>query len=222
MYLYGASGHAKVIIDLLQKAGIRVDYLIDDNPAVTSLSGYEVRHTYSGEQPLIISIGSNRVRKLIASRLGARYITAIHPTAVVATSARIGAGSVVMAGAVIQADARIGRHAIINTGASVDHECQLGDFVHISPHSTLCGNVHVGEGTWVGAGSTVIQGVKIGAWSVIGAGSVVTRDVPDGTLYVTSRSALRRVCYSSTLREMQAITLPAPQQSSPADRDEER
>lgn len=187
MYLYGASGHAKVIIDILKAAGEPIDGLVDDNPEVGQLQGYTVGHGYSGQSPLIISIGSNFVRKKIAERLNVNYGTAVHPSAVVSPTSTIGEGTVVMQGTVIQAEAKIGKHCIINTGASVDHECKIDDYVHISPHATLCGNVSVGEGAWVGAGSTVVQGVKIGKWSVIGAGTVVARNVPDGVLVVGDR-----------------------------------
>ena len=187
MYLYGASGHAKVIIDILKAVGESINGLIDDNPVVEQLQGYAVEHGYSGQTPLIISIGSNFVRKKIAERIGANYGTAIHPSAIVSPSSTIGEGTVVMQGGIIQAGTKVGKHCIINTGASVDHECKIDDYVHISPHATLCGNVSVGEGTWVGAGSTVVQGVKIGKWSVIGAGTVVARNVPDGVLVVGDR-----------------------------------
>ena len=188
MYLYGASGHAKVIIDILKANAIAIDGLIDDNPAVNELLGYPVFHGKTTEiSPLIISIGSNTIRKLITEKVNATYGKAIHPSAIVSAYAHIDEGTVVMQGAIIQSCATIGRHCIINTGASVDHECQIDDFVHISPHCTLCGNVSVGEGTWVGAGSVIIPGVKIGKWSIIGAGSVVTKDIPDGVLAVGNR-----------------------------------
>ena len=70
MYLYGASGHAKVIIDILEASGVRVDGLIDDNPNVDQLRGYPVKHTFAGESPFIISIGNNTIRKQVAERLG--------------------------------------------------------------------------------------------------------------------------------------------------------
>lgn len=184
MYLFGASGHAKVIIDILEASSVRVDGLIDDNPNIDQLQGYPVRHTFTGESPFIISIGSNKIRKQVAERLQASYGKAIHPSAILSPTAKIGDGTVVMQGSIIQADANVGKHCIINTGASVDHECVIGDYVHVSPHATLCGNVHVGEGTWIGAGSVIIPGVKIGKWSVIGAGAVVVRDVPDGVTMV--------------------------------------
>lgn len=182
MYLYGASGHAMVIMDILKANGISIEGLVDDNPERNELLGYPVFHGKTDASPLIISIGSNKIRKKIAESYSAEFGTAIHPSAIVSEHAQIGEGTVVMQGAIIQTCAKVGKHCIINTGASVDHECQIDDYVHISPHATLCGNVHVGEGTWIGAGTTVIQGVKIGKWCMIGAGSVVTKDIPDGVL----------------------------------------
>lgn len=182
--LFGASGHAKVIMDIIEARGDTVGCLYDDTPHYDVIRGSEVYKAKDKkvDGPLIISIGSNKVRQLISERYKVTYSTAIHPGAIVSQSVAIGEGSVVMQGAIIQPDAHIGRHCIINTGASIDHECQLGDYVHISPHATLCGNVHVGEGSWIGAGATVIPGIKIGRWCTIGAGSVVIHDIPDGVV----------------------------------------
>lgn len=187
MYLYGASGHAMVIMDILKANGISIEGLVDDNPERNELLGYPVFHGKTDASPLIISIGNNKIRKKIAENYSAEFGTAVHPSAIVSEYAQIGEGTVVMQGAIIQTCAKVGKHCIINTGASVDHECQIDDYVHVSPHATLCGNVHVGEGTWIGAGTTVIQGVKIGKWCMIGAGSVVTKDIPDGVLAVGNR-----------------------------------
>lgn len=181
MFLYGASGHARVIIDILHANGIEVDAIIDDNPDINELDGVEVRHHYHGESPMILAIGNNKVRLRLDKALDCEWGNAIHPTAIVSSTATLGEGTVVMHGAIVQTHTEVGRHCIINTGASVDHECLIGDFVHISPHATLCGQVRVDEGTWIGAGATVIQCVKIGKNCVIGAGSVVLHDVPDGT-----------------------------------------
>ena len=187
MYLYGASGHAKVIIDILKANHIEIEGLVDDNPEINELLGYPVFHGKEDISPLIISIGDNKIRRMIAHKLNVEFGTAIHPSAVVSSYATIQEGSVIMQGVVVQSCACIGKHCIVNTGASIDHECVIGDYVHISPHSTLCGNVHVGEESWIGAGTTVLPGVKIGKWSVIGAGSVVAKDIPDGVLAVGNR-----------------------------------
>ncbi len=182
MYLFGASGHAKVIIDILASQNIAVQALFDDNKDITELLGIPVFHDLNIKSPLIISIGSNSIRKKISGKINAEYAKAIHSSAIISSFANVGMGSVVMQGAIIQSCSQIGKHCIINTGVSIDHDCIIDDFVHISPHATLCGNVSVGEGTWIGAGTTIIQGVKIGKWSVIGAGTVVTKDIPDNVI----------------------------------------
>lgn len=183
MYLYGASGHAKVIIDILKSQGKNILGLIDDDLSINELLGYPVYHEADNLSPQIISVGDNKIRKKIAERLSAIYFeTAVHISAVLSDTCSIKEGTVVMQGAIIQSCSEIGRHCIINTGASVDHDCKINDFVHISPHVTLCGDITVGEGTWVGAGTTIIPGVKIGKWCIIGAGSVVIRNIPDNVL----------------------------------------
>lgn len=183
VYLYGASGHAKVVKDIARLTGVEVPCMIDDNEAVQSLDGVPVVHSAEGLSPLIVTIGDCQIRRRVVEKLGPReYLTVVHPRAILAESASLGCGTVVMAGAIINPCASVGNHCIINTGASVDHDCVIHDFVHIAPHCTLCGGVEVGEGTWVGASSTVIQGVHIGRGCFIGAGSVVLKDVPDGSL----------------------------------------
>lgn len=187
MYLFGASGHGKVIKDILHANGIKVKAFIDDNTEINECAGRPVLHDVIGLSPMIVSIGVNRVRKAIVGKLVANnkdieFVTAIHPSAIVSPSAKIGEGSVVMAGAVINANAVIGKHCIVNTGATIDHECVIEDFCHIAPGVHISGDTLVGEGTWIGIGSCVIQGITIGGNSVIGAGSVVVKDIPDGVV----------------------------------------
>ena len=187
MYLFGASGHGKVIKDILNANGIKVEAFVDDNPNVNECGGRPVLHDAMGLSPMIVSIGVNRIRKMIVERLRANnsaieFATAIHPSAVISPSAKIGEGTVVMAGAVINADAVIGNHCIVNTGATVDHDCVIGDYCHIAPGANVSGGTHIGEGTWIGVGACVIQCLNIGKWSFIGAGSVVVKDVSDGVV----------------------------------------
>ena len=191
-YLFGASGHGKVIKDILNANGVKVEAYVDDNPNVNECAERPVLHDATGLSPMIVSVGMNHIRKMIVERLMQRaestelrdleFATAIHPSAVVSPSAKIGEGTVVMAGAVINADAVIGKHCIVNTGATIDHECVIGDYCLIAPGVHISGDTHIGEGTWIGVGSSVIQGLRIGSWSMVGAGSVVVKDVPDGVV----------------------------------------
>lgn len=186
LYLYGASGHAKVIIEIAETMGMQVVGLVDANPKVTSLLEYPVQNDFEKKKNnWIISIGNNKIRKKIAiSSIDKIFIELVHPSSTISKRAKIGVGTVVMAGVTVNSEAKIGKHCIINTNASIDHDCLIEDFVHISPNVALAGNVHIGEGTHVGIGACVIQGVKIGKWCTVGAGTVIIEDIPDGATVV--------------------------------------
>jgi len=187
-WLYGASGHCKVIIDIIKLNNGEVDFIVDDDRAKKDFDGIEIKPPKSlgdVKEHLLISIGNNQTRCRIAQNLNKDLFTTIkHPSATIASSATIDYGTVVMAGAVINPSCKIGKHCIVNTSASIDHDCEINDFVHISPNATLCGNVMIGELSQIGAGSVIIQGVRIGKNVTIGAGSVVINDVPDNSVVV--------------------------------------
>ncbi len=185
--LYGASGHANVVLSVARALGLHVSAIFDDDPAKTSLRDVPVNCPYKSDAypdvSILIAIGNNAIRQRLAATI--QHLIApvlVHPSAIVDPTARFGVGSVVLHGAIVQADVQVGRHVIINTGASVDHDCVVQDFVQIGPGAVLCGNVGIGAGTLVGAGAVLLPGISIGAGATVGAGSVVTRDVPDGAM----------------------------------------
>lgn len=188
--IIGASGHGKVIADIIHKSGDKVIGFLDDDPAKKEVNQISVIgkikdiEQYKGDTYFIIGIGDNQIRKKIAERNSAlNYYTAIHPTAVIGEGVRIGNGTAVMAGVVINVDANIGEHCIINTSAVIEHECVIGNYTHVSPQACLCGNVHVGEECHVGAGTTVINNQSIIRNTIIGAESVVVQNVNHSGTY---------------------------------------
>lgn len=195
--LYGGSGHAKVIVECIKANHGNVLGVFDDNldskglNLIPFLGKYDdTNHKY----PLIISIGDNKVRKMIADRVKDFFGTICHPSSCISPKVKIGEGTVVFHNVILQVDCLVGKHVILNSGASVDHECTIENFVHISPQATLCGNVKVGEGSQIGAGATIIPGVNIGNWVTIGAGAVIIRDVPDYAIVVGNPGRIIRYC----------------------------
>lgn len=189
MYLFGASGHCKVVIDIIENCrSFNIEAVLDDNPKYDFIFDTLVLNTndfkFKEDDDLFITIGNNYIRKKISKKYQLKYPVLIHPKSIVASHTFIGDGSVVMAGTVINPDVIVGKHCIINTGAVIEHDCVLKDFVHLSPNVSLAGNVTIDEGSHIGIGSCVIQGVKIGKWTTIGAGSVIIRDVPDYAIVV--------------------------------------
>lgn len=186
--LIGASGHGKVIFDIVRAQGDTVIGFLDDRE-VGSCCGVPILGTIDAakrypEAEFIISIGSNIVRRKIAERLSVRWATAIHPSAVVSPSATIGLGTVIMANAVVQAEAVVGMHCILNTACIVEHENKIGNYVHLSPCAALGGNVTVGIESHIGIGACVRNNVKICDGCTIGAGAVVVKNLETSGTYV--------------------------------------
>jgi acetyltransferase EpsM len=181
--LFGASGHAKVIIDVITSNGFEVAHVFDDDKSIHKLLDYKVTTSYNSSllesYPLLVSIGDNVIRKEIALRTNINLSEVlIHPSAIISSEAVIGKGTVVMPNVVINSGTRIGENCIINTSAVIEHDCIIEDFVHISPNVALAGGVKVGQGSHVGIGANIIQFIEIGQWSNIGAGAVVVRNIP--------------------------------------------
>lgn len=192
----GAAGHAKVIIEILR---LRDEYdligILDPNPALiggrfcgikvlgddsllSDLFQQGIRNAFIG----VGSVGDSTIRKGLFRKLkdlGFELVSAVHPQAIVSSSARLGEGPIVMANAVVNAEAAIGDNVIINTGAIVEHDCIVGNHAHIATGAHLAGGVVVGEGSHIGVGASIKQGVRIGRSSIVGAGAVVIDDVPD-------------------------------------------
>ena len=205
--IWGASGHAKVVIDAARLSGrYNVVTLLDDRDdevrpisfeGVAVVGGREAlgRLAADGITEMIVAIG-NCAARLDAARhardAGLQLATIVHPSAVVAKTAAIGAGTFVAAGAVINAGAVIGDGVIVNTRASIDHDCVIGNGAHICPGVTLAGGVTIGDGAWIGVGSVVSNGVAIGGGSIIGAGSLVLSAVPSGVMAYGSPAGVVR------------------------------
>jgi len=186
--LYGAGGHAKVILNCLSDQGFKVVGLFDDDRNVVSFFDLPIYHEYgpeiSGGCKIIVSVGNNPIRKKIAMRIKHAFGVAVHPSAQVSKMAGFGGGTVIFQNSVIQPSVHTGEHCIINTGAIIEHDCILDDYVHVSPNATLCGGVQIAEGAHIGASAVILPGVSIGAWAVVGAGAVVLDNVPDYAVVV--------------------------------------
>jgi sugar O-acyltransferase (sialic acid O-acetyltransferase NeuD family) len=208
--VWGASGHAKVIRPVIEKAGFRIVAMIDRNgnatpiipgcPVFTSLEDLLRQSPFGTDEKIsfAIAIGGDRGkdRVEIHHRLtshGFSPITLVHPAAWVAETAQLGEGAQVLGMAAVSEEAKIGRQSIINTNASIDHEDVIGEGCHIMPGATLAGCVVVGDFCTIGSNATIFPRVRIGSGVVVGAGSVVTKDVPDNTVVIGAPARFRRV-----------------------------
>jgi sugar O-acyltransferase (sialic acid O-acetyltransferase NeuD family) len=199
IFVFGAGGHAKVVLDVIEKQALYEPvFIVDDHPSAREATcfGYRV---LGGREDLLaatrtgstlkgfVAIGDNTNRLNVARWLeqhGYELISAVHPSVQLARGVSIGANSAVMAGCIINSDTKIGNSVIINTAATVDHDCLIGDATHIAPGCHLCGNVVLGAASLLGAGTIVSPGIAIGENTIVGAGSVILEDLPGDVIAV--------------------------------------
>ena len=188
----GGGGHAKVVVDVLQRLEQNIIGYTDPIQKTHVLGVHCIGSDAEIEQydPDVVylanGLGSTRdtiTRCQLYQRLTAKWFifgTIVHPSAVVSQSVSLGSGIQIMAGSVIQTGCTLGNNVILNTCASIDHETTIGDHVHVAPGVTISGKVCIGAGAHIGVGAIVKQGVRIGENSTVGAGAVVLKDVPAG------------------------------------------
>lgn len=182
-------------------AGIEISACVIDEGAPRVVAAEKVvpldrfREQARGGAFLACAFSPLRREEWVARGIGCGLTLAkalVHPSAVVASSVRLGDGSFVNAGAIIGAASILGEAVLVNRSASLGHHALLADYVSIGPGATLAGNVRVGRGAVVGAGAVILPNIRVGAGAVVAAGSVVRRHVPDGML-AAGNPAVERV-----------------------------
>mgnify|MGYP000153257406 CR=1 FL=1 len=179
--LFGASGHGKVIKEIIESTGNEVIAFVDDHPVSNQLLGVSVFETRALKdfttRKFIISIGNNATRKKISEKFDIKYTKAVHDKAMVSNSVLVNEGTVIMAGAIVNSDSLIEEFCILNTKSSLGHDSKMKKFSSLAPNATTGGHVNIGEFSAVSIGATIIQSIKIGKHSVIGAGALVLDDI---------------------------------------------
>lgn len=188
--LIGGGGHALVVAETAQAAGLRIAGFLDDDPnaplarrlGIERLGPLGAWASVPSEARLVLAIGNLSIRSRVLAGVDAERVAPaiVHTSAVVSPSAVLGKGVCVGPAAVIQTCARVDDHAIINTGAIVEHECHVGFNSHVAPGAVLGGRTRVGNCSLVGLGSRVLPEIAIGARAIVGAGAVVIHHVSDG------------------------------------------
>ena len=194
-FIIGAGAQGRVILDILRASGEHdtIEF-VDENAQLWgsrlngALVGGSLDQALRGAGPLsamIVALGNPRTRlavgKLIEDR-GGRLLNAIHPSAVVMPTVRLGKGNMIAAAAVVNTDSVIGNHTIVNTGAVIEHDCTICDGAQVSPGAQIGGRVRLGQSAFIATGAIVLSRLSVGPETVVAAGAVVTRDLPGHVL----------------------------------------
>lgn len=148
-------------------------------PILSSVEDYSV----SKEDVFVCAVGDPSERRryveMVAAK-GGRFVSVVHPSAVLGMNASIGAGCIIQPFAVVGNDASIGQHALIGPQSLVEHDCKAGDYATLSPGCHVAGWCTLGEGVFLGIHSAVIPHVNLGSGVFVAAGAVVVKSIGSG------------------------------------------
>lgn len=135
----------------------------------------------------VVGIGDSEVRRELADRAtsaGLGAATLVHPSSTIGLDVVISPGTVICSHVSVTTNVRIGEHVHLDQNVTVAHDVSIGNFSRANPGATISGSVQLGEGVTVGANATILQGLAVGGGSVVGAGAVVIGDVSSGDTVV--------------------------------------
>jgi len=178
--------------DYFPKDQYKIKGFLDDNPkalnnynvevrVIGSINNYEVKEN----DRFIIGTGNVEIKKKIVEKLkarSARFLTSIHPTAIVANTAKIGQGVIICPFVAVGDHAQLDDFVILNIYSSCGHDSKIGKYCILSPYAAVTGFSILEDEVFLGTHSTVIPGKKVGYRSKVSANSVVMRDVPSNKI----------------------------------------
>lgn len=191
LLILGASGHGLSVMEAAISMGFTVAGFVDPNASGEYVWGLPLfgrtDQDLVEKYHLALGIGDNHQRARVFNTIRqefpkSSFPAVIHKSAVVASSASIGEGTVVLALGYVGAQTRVGRGVIVNSVASLDHESAMKDFSSLAPGARTGGNVTIGRHTTIGMNSAVLQGLAVGDDAVIGALSLVRTDIDESSV----------------------------------------
>ena len=166
----------------------KIKGFLDDNPRILDnydmdvgiigdLNSYEIKN----QDRFLFAIGDIDVKKRLVARLkkkGAKFLTLIHPTAIVTNTAKTGQGVIICPFVTVGDHAQLDDFVILNVYSSCGHDSKIGKYCILSPYAAVTGFSILEDEVFLGTHSTVIPGKKVGYRSKVSANSVVMRNVP--------------------------------------------
>jgi sugar O-acyltransferase (sialic acid O-acetyltransferase NeuD family) len=196
LIIVGAGGFGREIRELVPDCfaagSIRLKGFLSANPR--DLDNYQnaepilddpERYLPVENDRFLLAVGDVPLRKRLTDSLqsrGAKFVSLVHPTAVVARTAQLGEGCVLYPHSVVMNGARLDDFVLLNLHASAGHDTQIGRFCNLCPYATMNGFSTLEAEVFMGTHSSVLPGCRVGSGSKISAGSVAAHDVAPRTL----------------------------------------
>lgn len=193
VYIIGAGGHCKQVIDAFESQKILINGLFDDSKT-GKFYGYQILGKIDSISDIIDSncllfnsIGDNKVRRIISEKLSEyKYINCIHERSYISKSVVMGYGNYVGPNCSLNSDSNIGNFNIFNYNSSIGHDVTISNFNHFAPSSCLAGNIKIGDNNSFFVNSSIIPKIIVKNNIILGAGSTLIRSPEIEGTYVGS------------------------------------
>ena len=187
--IIGAGGHGRVSAAIFtQDSRYEFSGFLDRDVSLPGVIGSsDTYRTYLHSHSFFIAIGDGVIRSDIFTNMkknGAKFVNAIHKTAVVEPGVELGENIFLGAFSYINVGTRLGDTVYINNKCLIEHDNRIANHAHLAPGVITGGAVVVGAYSFVGLGSVINDQITIGERTIIGSGSVVIDDVPSDALAV--------------------------------------
>tara|TARA_B100000212_G_scaffold158687_1_gene119178 strand:- start:83 stop:715 length:633 start_codon:yes stop_codon:yes gene_type:complete len=188
---------SKIFVDLEKRLFYIDDYLKDDiflqNFKISYLGKIKDLKIEKNDK-FYLGISEPKLKSKIVTLLEKKEINFckfIHPSAIIANSAKIGKGTLIFPYSICSCNTSIGEFVTVNLHSAIGHDASIKSFSTISAFVDITGKVEIGEKVFIGSGARFIPSIKIGDFCKIGAGSTVYHSVPEGkTIYCNPAKTL--------------------------------
>ena len=174
-----------------EEAGIKIKgYVASDAAGLQHWKEYKYQSPYLGDflsyeikagDYFVLALGNYKVKRQVVceiKRRGGKFITLIHPTAIVAQTALIGEGNILDPFTIVGPNVKLGDFNLLTSQSVISHDCVVGDYNFFAT-SLLCGYNVVGDDKYFGIRGTTLPDISIGNRNVIQAGMIVDKNVED-------------------------------------------
>lgn len=166
----------------------KIKGFLDDNPRILDIYNMDVgvvgnldNYKIENQDRFLFAIGDIDIKKQLITKLkekGAKFLTLIHPTAIVADTAKIGEGVIVYPYVIVSDCVQLGDFVMMNSYSLCGHDAKVGRYCILCPYAAVTGFAVLEDEVFLGTHTTIAPNKKIGYKSKVSANSVVMRDVP--------------------------------------------
>ena len=171
LVIFPFNGNGIEALDCLNSEEFEFVGFIDDDPTKKS-DQYEVfrREFLNQHQEIYLlavpgSPNSFKFRKEVIESLGVdskRFVTLVHPKAIIGKNVSIGRNCLIMAGVVLTSNAKLNDHVCVLPNTVIHHDVLVEDYTILGSNVVVAGGTKIDSCCYIGSVANIINNIIIG------------------------------------------------------------